>query len=199
MDTLLLNADGQPMSYIPLSVVPAVKALKLVYSGKVQILKEYEDWTIRSQKLELHIPSIIIMAKQVMWKKEIKYSRGNVYLRDDYTCQLQSTPECKALRGKVKFVELTLDHVVPQSHGGKTSWKNVCASCKTCNSSKGNDARIVPKKMPYKPTYHEILAKRKTMPLQIRDNEWRYYIDWPEELIRYSPPVHHRLVDTPEE
>jgi 5-methylcytosine-specific restriction endonuclease McrA len=187
MDTLLLNADGTPLSQIPLSVVTWQVAMRLMFLGKVKVLKEYDNWTVRSQHLEMKVPSIVIMTEQVKWSKALKYSRSNVYLRDDFTCQLQTTWRCKEQHGKVKFTELTLDHVIPRSNGGKTNWVNVCTSCKECNSQKGNDGSIVPKKMPKKPTYYEILSKRKTLPIQIRDPEWAFYIDWPEHLIRVAP------------
>lgn len=187
MDTLLLNADGTPLSHVPLSVVTWQVAMRLVFLEKVRVLKEYELWTIRSQHLEMKVPSIIIATEQVKWSKHLKYSRANVYLRDDFTCQLQTTWRCKEQHGKVKLSELTLDHVVPRSSGGKTTWANVCASCKECNSQKGNDPKIIPKKMPKRPTYYEILAKRKTLPIHIRDAEWKFYIDWPDHLIKVMP------------
>lgn len=187
MDTLLLNADGTPLSQVPLSVVSWQVAMRLMFLGKVRVLKEYDTWVVRSQHLEMKVPSIVIMTEQVKWSKHLKYSRANVYLRDDFTCQLQTTWRCKEQGGKVKLTELTLDHVVPRSLGGKTNWTNVCTSCKTCNSEKGADHKIVPKKKPHKPTYYEILAKRKTLPINIRDEEWRFYIDWPEHLIRVTP------------
>jgi len=187
MDTLLLNADGMPLSQVPLSVVNWQDAMRLVWLEKVRVLKEYDQWVVRSQHLEVKVPSIIMMTEQVKWAKGLKYSRTNVYLRDDFTCQLQTTWRCKEAHGKVKLSELTLDHVVPRSKGGKTNWTNVCTSCKECNSNKGDNGSIVPKKMPHKPSYWEILAKRKTLPLHIRDEEWKFYIDWPDELIRVLP------------
>lgn len=186
MDTLKLNADGTPLSYVPLSVVPWTEAMRLVFLGKAKVLKEYDQWSIRSQKLDMKVPSIIIMTEQVKWAKALKYSRSNVYLRDDFTCQLQVTRRCRDAKGKARVTELTLDHVVPRSLGGKTNWLNCCTCCKTCNSHKGADHTIVPKKMPHKPTYYEILAKRKNLPLHIRDEEWKFYIDWPEHLIHVS-------------
>lgn len=186
-DVLLLNSDGMPLSHVPLSVVSWQVALRLLFLGKVKTLKEYDSWVVRSQHLEMKVPSIVMMTEQVKWRKQIKYSRTNVYLRDDFTCQLQTTSRCKEMGGKVKLSELTLDHVVPRSHGGKTNWTNVCTSCKTCNSEKGADHTIKPKKIPHKPTYYEILAKRKTLPIHIKDAEWQFYIDWPEHLVTVLP------------
>jgi 5-methylcytosine-specific restriction endonuclease McrA len=187
MDTLLLNADGTPLSQVPLSTVTWQVAMRLIFLGKVRVIKEYESWVVRSQHLEMKVPSIVIMVDHVKWSRHLKYSRTNVYLRDDFTCQLQSTWRCKELSGKVKFTELTLDHVVPKSQGGKTNWTNVCTSCKDCNSQKGDNERIVPKVKPRKPSYYEILAKRKNLPIHIPDAEWAFYLDWPESMIKIMP------------
>lgn len=183
MDTLVLNSDGMPLSYIPLSVVSWQVAMRLLFTDKVRVIKEYDNWVIRSQHLEINVPSIVIMTDHVKWNRHVKYNRMNVYTRDEFTCQLQTTKRCRSLRGRVAFSELTLDHVVPRSHGGKTSWVNVCTSCKECNSQKGNDHTIVPKKAPHKPGYYEILARRKSQPLYIRDDEWRNYLDWPADKL----------------
>ena len=108
-------------------------------------------------------------------------------MRDDFICQLQTTNKCKDRGGKTNIADLTLDHVVPKSHGGKTAWANVTTSCKACNSAKGDDHTILPKTAPIKPSYYQILAKRKTLPIQIKDPEWAYYIQWPEHLVKVVP------------
>ena len=186
-DCLILNANGMPLSSVPLSVVNWQIAMRLLFTDKVKVLKEYDDWIVRSQHLEMKVPSIIIMSEQVKWTKTLKYSRNNVYLRDDFTCQLQTTSRCKDRHGKTNIADLTLDHVIPKSHGGKTTWANVTTCCKTCNSEKGNDHTIVPKKPPIKPTYYQILAKRKTLPIHVKDEEWKLYIQWPEHLVTVIP------------
>ncbi len=186
-DCLLLNADGMPLSLVPLSVVDWQVAMRLLFTDKVKVLKNYDDWVVRSQHLEMPVPSIIIMSEQVKWQKTLKYSKTNVFLRDDFTCQLQITSRCRDRHGKGPIDELTLDHVVPRSHGGKTAWTNVTTCCKACNGDKGSDKTIVPKKLPKKPTYYEILAKRKTLPIHIRDEEWKHYIAWPEHLVKVVP------------
>jgi 5-methylcytosine-specific restriction endonuclease McrA len=185
-DVLLLNADGQPMTSVPLSVVSWYVALRLVFLDKAKILKEYDEWVVRSQHLEIKVPSIIIMAEQVKWTKGLKYSRANVYMRDNFTCQLQTTRKCKSQAGKCHLNDLTLDHVIPRSLGGKTNWLNVTTSCKTCNSDKGADDTILPRNKPYKPNYYDILAKRKNFPISFKDEEWKYYVDWPEDMIRIT-------------
>lgn len=186
-DVLLLNADGMPLSLVPLSVVDWQVAMRLLFTDKVKVLKNYDDWVVRSQHLEMPVPSIIIMSEQVKWAKTLKYSRTNVYLRDDFTCQLQITSRCRDKHGKSHIDELTLDHVVPRSHGGKTVWNNVTTCCKACNGEKGDDKTIVPKKAPVKPTYYQILAKRKTLPINIKDEDWKFYIQWPDHLVKTIP------------
>lgn len=187
METLILNADGQPLSSLPLSVMSWQDTMRLIFLGKVRVLKSYDNWKVRSQFLEMNVPSIVIMTEQAKWSKNLKYSRANVYLRDSFTCQLQITGRCRDAHGKVKVSELTLDHVIPRSQGGKTNWLNVCTSCKDCNSEKGDDETIVPKKKPHRPAYYELLAKRKTLPIHVRDEEWKFYIGWPDELVKVIP------------
>lgn len=179
MDCLVLNTDGTPLSLMPLSVVSWQTAVRLLTLDKVRVLKDHDDWVVRSPSTTLKVPSVILMTDYVKWNRTVKYNRSNVYLRDNFTCQL-----CGA---KPSIHLLTLDHVVPRSHGGKTTWKNITTACKSCNSKKGNNAKIVPKKMPYRPSYYELAAKRRQLPLRIRDEFWKSFIDWPEELVTLVP------------
>lgn len=182
MHTLFLNKDGSPISILPLSVGRWQDAVRLYYSGKVHILKNYENWQIHSPSITLNVPSIVITTNYLKSRLNVKYSRGNVYLRDDYTCGLCG--QC--------FVHdldiLTLDHVVPKSKGGKTNWANITTACKPCNSSKGNDETIVPKLLPYRPTYFQLLNKRKKYPINVHDMAWNDFLGWDEKLLKYSPP-----------
>ena len=152
MEVLILNSDGQPLSSLPLSVMSWQDTMRLVFLGKVTVLKSYDNWKIRSQFLEMNVPSVVIMTDQAKWGKNLKYSRTNIYLRDNFTCQLQITNKCRDAHGKGKIADLTLDHVIPRSRGGKTNWLNVCTSCKDCNNEKGADETIVPKTKPHKPS-----------------------------------------------
>jgi len=189
MDTLILNADGAPLSMLPFSCVSWQTSIRLLSLGKVKLLKEYDDWSVRSPSITMAVPSVVMTTEYIKWNRQIKYSRNNVFLRDAFTCQY-----C----GKSPTVHsLTIDHVVPRSHGGGTSWNNVTTACKKCNSDKGNDASIVPKSNPRKPSYYELIAMRKKYPIRIRDEYWQNYIQWPEELIRLTPPTHGVKNDNP--
>ena len=68
-----------------------------------------------------------------------------------------------------------MDHVYPVSMGGKTNWENIVASCITCNQQKGNKL-IKPKRLPYRPTYYELVKIRKELPFTIKHPSWEDYI-----------------------
>ncbi len=86
---------------------------------------------IHSVKVALRVPKIIVLAiYDRIPRKEVKFSRQNVFLRDKHTCQYctEIFPEHK----------LNLDHVLPRDKGGKTTWKNIVTSCIPCNTRKAN-------------------------------------------------------------
>jgi 5-methylcytosine-specific restriction endonuclease McrA len=101
-------------------------------------------------------------------KTSIRFSKSNVFLRDNYTCAY-----CGDLLEKK---ECTLDHVLPTSHGGKTTFENCVTACGPCNAGKGNNKKIKPKFKPHKPDFYELVNKRKRMPFQVRHEAWRDYL-----------------------
>ncbi len=178
-DVLILNQDAQPLSVVPFSAVPWQTAIRLTYQDKVRVVHEYEDWIVRSPSTVLKVPSVVMTTEYVKWNRMIKYSRGNILLRDNYTCQY-----C-GINCEYKQHDLTMDHVVPRAHGGKTNWTNIVSACKTCNHKKGDNKKIVPKRMPSKPSYYELMAKRMKYPLLVKDHSWLIYLQWPEKLIQH--------------
>lgn len=179
-DTLILNADGNPLSVVPLSVVTWQTAIRLAYQDKVRIVNEYEDWEVHSPSVTWKVPSIVMCTDYVKWSRQVKYNRTNILLRDMFTCQL-----CGA---RPPSSQLTLDHVVPRAHGGKTNWTNIVAACKACNHKKGANKKIKPKKLPTKPNYYELMAKRQKFPITIRDESWLIFLSWDPKLIEMRPP-----------
>lgn len=187
-DVLLLNADGNPLSIMPISIISWQTAIRLVVVEKVSVIEEYDNWVVNSPSTSMNVPSIVLCTDYIKWNRQVKYNRTSVFLRDDYTCQLQSTYRCKQAHGKgYRASELTLDHVVPRSHGGKTSWTNVTTACRDCNGEKGNDKTVKPKHEPRRPNYYELVAKRQKMPITVRDLSWLTYLAWDRELIMYHP------------
>ena len=179
-DTLILNADGNPLSVVPLSVVTWQTAIRLAYQDKVRVVNEYEDWEVHSPSCTWKVPSIVMCADYVKWYRQVKYNRSNILLRDLFTCQL-----CGA---RPPISQFTLDHVVPRAHGGKTNWTNIVTACKKCNHAKGSNKKIRPKVMPTKPNYYELMAKRQKFPITVRDESWLTFLDWDPKLVEMKPP-----------
>lgn len=168
MSTLMLNADGAPVSWLPLSVIPWEEAIKYIVLDKATVLDVYEDWIVHSANWETQVPAVMILREYEKRKTAVRYSKHNVFLRDGYTCQYCGDD--------VSRKTATLDHVLPVSHGGKTTFENTVCACATCNANKGNDKKIVPKHKPVKPTYFQLVDKRKKMQWDIQHPSWANYL-----------------------
>jgi 5-methylcytosine-specific restriction endonuclease McrA len=103
-------------------------------------------------------------------KTAVRFSKHNVFLRDGYTCQYCGDD--------VTRKSATLDHVLPASHGGKTTFENTVCACAPCNANKGNDKKIVPKNKPYKPTYFQLAERRKRMHWDHQHPSWANYLEY---------------------
>lgn len=164
----MLNADGAPVSWLPLSVIPWEEAIKYIVLDKATVLDVYEDWIVHSANWETQVPAVMILREYEKRKTAVRYSKHNVFLRDGYTCQYCGDD--------VSRKTATLDHVLPVSHGGKTTFENTVCACATCNANKGNDKKIVPKHKPVKPTYFQLVDKRKKMQWDIQHPSWANYL-----------------------
>jgi len=167
-DTLLLNADGAPVSFLPLSTLTWQDAIKYMVLDKATVLAWHEDWIVHSANWETPVPSIMILSAYMKPKTTVRFSKSNVFLRDNFTCQY-----CEKVLAKK---ECTLDHVTPSSHGGKTTFENTVCACGPCNAGKGNNKKVRPKFKPYKPDFYELVNKRKRLPFNIKHQEWLDYI-----------------------
>jgi 5-methylcytosine-specific restriction endonuclease McrA len=166
-ETLLLNQDYTPISILPLSVIEWQHAIKLMFLGKVDVIETYPDWIIRSEHLQMNVPSVCVTKDYFKSKKYIKFSRYNLYLRDLFKCQY-----CEDV---FDFDDLTIDHVIPKSIGGPTSWENCATSCKNCNQKKG-DKLMKPINKPYAPDYYNLVNKWKQTPVTVMHPSWNQYI-----------------------
>ena len=166
---LILNADYRPLSYFPLSLWPWQEAIKAVYLKRVNVAAEYEE-VVRSEKLTLPLPSVIVLKNYVVPTKTVPFTRANLFLRDEFTCQYCG---CK---GK----DLTFDHVVPKSRGGKTRWDNVVAACQSCNLRKAakttSQVGFKLKKVPTKPSAEVLLNKGKKFPPSNMHKSWSDFL-----------------------
>ncbi len=171
---LVLNADYRPLSYYPLSLWPWQEAIKAVCLDRVQIVAEYEQ-TVRSQRAEFRIPSVVVLKDFVKPQKRVAFTRFNLFLRDEFCCQYCGS------KG-----DLTFDHVVPRARGGITSWENVVAACSPCNLKKGSkslkQAGLRLAKVPRAPTPEEMQGHGRRFPPNHLHDSWMDYLYWDAEL-----------------
>ncbi|QIG71353.1 HNH endonuclease protein [Rhizobium phage RHph_TM39] len=150
MPSLVLNADMLPLSSSPLSLYHWHDTIKAVTENKASVIAEY-DRVIRSPTFEMKLPSVIALNNYVGIYTEIKFTRYNLFLRDKFTCQY-----CME---KFAYKNLTFDHVVPASRGGKTVWTNIVAACHPCNIKKRDrtpeEAGLHLHYKPYAPNYEQ--------------------------------------------
>ncbi len=141
---LVLNA-----TYEPINVCTVRRAVVLLLKAKAEVI-EHGDWELHSATSTLSRPVVIRLVSYVRIPRDThrrKITRRAVFARDDWTCQY-----CGARSN------LTVDHVVPRSKGGSSTWENIVASCAPCNRRKGNalprQAGMELRKAPRTPSPH---------------------------------------------
>jgi 5-methylcytosine-specific restriction endonuclease McrA len=121
---LVLNA-----SYEPINVCAARRALVLVLKG-VASAEEHSPSSVHSTRRTVQLPSVIRLLEYRRIPHQTRaLSRKNILMRDRYTCQY-----CQKT---LPSSEMTLDHVIPRSRAGETTWENLVACCHHCNNRKG--------------------------------------------------------------
>lgn len=122
---LVLNA-----SYEPITICPARRAITLVMKGAA-VVEERSAYTIRTARISVPVPSVVrLRVYRRVPRAKRTVSRKGIILRDLATCQYcGSKSEPRAL---------TIDHVIPRSRGGESTWENLVAACFRCNNKKGN-------------------------------------------------------------
>lgn len=137
------------MDYSFLNIVSWEKAIKLAEKGKATVVK-YSDRVFRTVDKVIKIPAVMKLIKLIrtIYRTKVVFSKKNVISRDRHTCQYCGSHD-----------KLTIDHVVPVSKGGKSTFENCVAACQECNSKKGNklprEIGMFPKKQPVAPTISE--------------------------------------------
>jgi 5-methylcytosine-specific restriction endonuclease McrA len=160
--TLVLNKN-----WLPVDITTVLNALCKVYEGAARVINpddysmhDFDSWSkvavapeypvVRTATLSIPIPEVIVLARYGnVPQRGVAFSRRNLYKRDKYTCQY-----C----GKsASTEELTIDHVLPRSRGGISSWTNCAVACIRCNSIKANktpaEARMILRSTPVKPDW----------------------------------------------
>ena len=118
-------------AYLATNVISWRRAITLIFLGKAETVTENPEQVVRTSSRDYRLPSVIRLLMYSGFPRFTpRFTRRNVYLRDDHTCQYcgrRSDPS-----------RLNLDHVIPISRGGFTGWTNVVCSCLSCNLKKRN-------------------------------------------------------------
>jgi 5-methylcytosine-specific restriction endonuclease McrA len=166
MPVLVLNA-----SYEPINICGARRALVLVLKGIARTEEEH-GLTLHAQRSRVAMPSVIRLLEYRRIPHQTRaLSRRNILLRDRNACQY-----CGVV---LPAGELTLDHVIPRSRGGNSTWENLVACCHSCNRRKGNrlineidDMALLREPRPF-----SLHTSRQIMRMLGRgDDRWRKYL-----------------------
>lgn len=193
--------DGQVLvlnkSWVAVNVASVRRAITLLYQDMARAvhpddysLYDFENWCelskakmegryIQTPSLSVRVPEVILLnAFNGFFHKDVRFSRRNIFERDKNTCQY-----CGA---KFARSELTIDHVVPRSKGGRDTWTNLVLACVKCNVKKGDrtptEAGRPLIRKPIKPHWLPTLGAR--MP-HSRLSSWQRFLDtayWDAEL-----------------
>jgi len=175
--SLVLNADFRPLSYFPLSLWSWQETVKAVFLERVNIISEYEE-VVRSPSFEMRLPSVISLKEYIPAARRPAFTRFNVFLRDRFTCQYCGEPFAAH--------DLTFDHVVPRSRGGRTTWDNVVTACSVCNLLKGSrlphESGLYPRHRPAQPSTRALQENGRAFPPNFLHRSWRDFLYWDSEL-----------------
>ncbi|MFQ5684388.1 MAG: HNH endonuclease [Candidatus Binatia bacterium] len=186
-------------SYLPIHVTSVRRAFSLLYQGIARAVNEqyqtfdFDSWStlsvsVRNESIGLvnrviRVPRVILLVSyDRVPKRQVRFSRYNIYARDNCTCQYCGM--------KLPRHELNLDHVIPRSRGGTSTWENVVCSCHGCNRRKGGkslqEVRMILLRKPYKPRWTPFMQE--TFNLS-RYREWLPFLNtvdisyWNTELL----------------
>ncbi|MGL1885952.1 MAG: HNH endonuclease [Reichenbachiella sp.] len=139
---LVLNLD-----YSPLTICTVNRAFILVYLEKADLLEKDSECSLRSVNTVYDKPAVIRIKSYInVPYRGVVLTRQNIFKRDEHHCQYCGQAN-----------ELTLDHLIPKSKGGRSTWNNLVTACQSCNSKKGDlslaKSGMILKRIPFRPSY----------------------------------------------
>lgn len=158
---LVLNSD-----YQPLSVCSVHRSIKLLFLDKAEMIHDYPERKLRTVSEEYDYPSVIRLRRYInIPYNKIVLTRHNIMKRDSKKCQYCGSSH-----------NLTIDHVLPKSRGGKDTWENLVTACDKCNVKKGDrtpkEAQMPLSRKPYRPVHITFLQ---TILGGVQD-DWKPYL-----------------------
>jgi 5-methylcytosine-specific restriction endonuclease McrA len=145
---VLLNAD-----YTFLNVVHLKRAMCLIAKGKAEVIQDSKRTVRSAGGAVLKVPAVMKLIKLIrtIYRTGVAFCKKNVFIRDAFKCVYCGTNKQR----------LTIDHIIPKSRGGKSTFENCVAACKPCNIKKGDrtprEANMFMTHRPYQPTISEFL------------------------------------------
>ena len=185
--------------YRPIHITSVRRAFTLLYQGVAKAIDDrfqlfdFASWaalaaaadhdSIGTVGRRIRVPRVIVLvAYEHLPRSRVRFSRFNIYARDDNTCQYCGR--------RCRRSELNLDHVVPRSRGGTTNWENVVCSCVACNLRKGGrtpeEAGMGLRRAPVRPRWTPMFRSAARRALY---REWRPFLSladaayWNAELL----------------
>jgi 5-methylcytosine-specific restriction endonuclease McrA len=174
-------------SYLPIHVTSVRRAFSLLYQGIARAVDEqyqtfdFDGWrqlavardmdAIGTAGGLIRVPRVIVLiAFDRLPSRHVRFSRINLMARDNFRCQYCGSRPSRS--------ELNLDHVVPRSLGGHSTWENVVTSCVDCNRRKGGrtpkQAQMALRRQPVRPRWTPLVN---LMLSTVRYQEWRPYLN----------------------
>jgi|TARA_A100000172_G_scaffold32948_2_gene19760 5-methylcytosine-specific restriction endonuclease McrA len=155
-------------AYKPIEIITWQEAFVLTWLKKAYAV-EYSDKWVHSATKKFQIPSVIVLFRYIDEKFfTLPCTRKNILVRDEYKCQYCAQ--------NFREANLTIDHVIPKSKGGCSTWDNVVAACKPCNQKKRDylveNAPVSLIRKPKKPSYRSIIKKR----IGNANLKWKQYL-----------------------
>ena len=150
-ECILLNGD-----YTFLNIIDWRRAICLMVKEKIEVLK-YTDRVISNYDgtVKFFVPAVMRLIKVIrsLYRTNVPFSKRNVMVRDRFKCLYCGSDK-----------QLTIDHIIPVSRGGKSTFENCVTSCKDCNNKKNDrtpsEAKMYLRKQPYAPTISEYIRAR---------------------------------------
>lgn len=173
-------------SWLAVHVCDVRRALGLLVLGLARVVTEefethdFQSWCdlsrfaqanyLRTPRFKLLVPEIIVLTEyNAVPPRRVKLSRRNIFERDRYTCQYCGSVPPRS--------ELSIDHVVPRSRGGTTTWRNVVLACTDCNTHKRDllprEAGMRPRRPPQEPPWRPGAGLR----VAAHRRSWQRFVD----------------------
>jgi len=208
--TLVLNRNWQPVGVASVArsltlvaserarIVDTADFQQYTWADWAKMIPQGDEQFVQSVAFRIRVPEVItLMSYDRVPTNVVSFSRRNIYKRDRYSCQYCGrqgrfageqhrdfdTPV--SLRNEcLSIEEMTLDHVVPRSRGGTSTWENCVLACLDCNKRKANrtpsEAHMPLRKMPVRPTWKPLYARH-----DVRIESWSKFLSeayWTVEL-----------------